>query len=267
MAKVWKQIGSPLRPTEQDIKFLTDEIHAWAEINGAPRALILGVTPELYSLPWPEKTQLLAADHTLGMINIIWPGPRNSVIYADWLTLPLQTASRDIVLCDGGVHLLDHPNGHRQLVEILHRVLAPKGQCIFRLFTPPKKQESVEEVLKDLIEAKIPNLNILKLRLGMALQKSISGGVALKNVWETLHEAAPDFERLAKDINWPLEHLLAVNTYHNSPSKYYFIDVDDVKQLFCQDPGGFSVESIHNPSYELGERCPTVVLRRKDTLG
>ena len=49
IARRWQQVGPPLRPSVQDIAFYTRAI---ADIT-APRALILGVTPELYHLPWP----------------------------------------------------------------------------------------------------------------------------------------------------------------------------------------------------------------------
>lgn len=259
MSKVWEQIGQPLRPTQQDLDFLSEEIKLWADKNGIPRALILGVTPELYHLPWPNETDLMAVDHTQEMIDTIWPGSKDSAICADWPNMPIESNSRDIVMCDGGLHLLDYPDGQIQLIKTLQRVIAPGGLCIFRLFALPKHRETVEQVLDDLFNSNIPNLNILKLRLGMALQTSKTEGVVLENVWETLHQAAPDFERLANKIHWPLEHLLAINAYKNSPSRYYFLKTDEVKDLFDER---FSVKNVHVPDYDLGERCPTVVFCR-----
>lgn len=265
VARQWEQVGPPLRPSTQDIAFLTDAIDSWVRDNGAPRTLILGVTAELYHLPWPNGTNVLAVDHTQCMIDAIWPGPRNAVICAEWTTMPLQQGSRDIVLCDGGVNLLTYPNGHRQLVRTLHRVIASGGLCILRLFVPPKEHEATDNVLQDLLEAKIPDLNLLKLRLWMALHKDITQGIQLKRVWDAIHRVAPDFKRLASRIGWPLEHLLVINTYRNCSVRYFFLSLDDVRHLFCRNPGGFELETVQVPTYELGERCPTVVLRRIDT--
>lgn len=265
IARLWEQVGPPLRPSDQDIAFVKDAIGSWARDNGAPRALILGVTPELYHLPWPNGTDVLAVDHTQSMIDTIWPGPRNAVICADWTTMPLQTCSRNIVLCDGGVNLLAYPREHNQFVRTLHRVIASDGLCIFRLFIPPEERETSNEVLQDLLDAKIPNLNLLKLRLWMALHEDITKGIQLKQVWNAIHQVAPDFNRLASQIGWPVEHLLAINTYRNCSTRYYFIDLGDVCHLFCESPGGFTLEAVHVPTYELGEQCPTVVLRRIDT--
>jgi SAM-dependent methyltransferase len=225
------------------------------------------VTPELYYLPWPNGTDLLAVDHTQGMIDSVWPGPRNAVICADWTNMPLQTSSRDIVLCDGGVHLMTYPHEQRQFVRTLHRVIASDGLFISRLFIPPKKREATGKVLQDLLEAKIPNLNQLKFRLWMAMHEDITHGVELKRIWNAIHGVAPDFNRLASRIGWPLEHLMAINTYRNSSTRYYFLDLDDFCHLFCENPGGFTLESVSVPTYELGEQCPTVALRRIDTSG
>ena len=266
MSRVWELTGPPLRPSGEDIAFYTKAVDSWVRDRGAPRVLILGVTPELYSLPWPAGTNIMALDHTKEMIDTVWPGPRNTAVCADWTALPLQTGSRDIVLCDGGVHLVVYPGDHRQLVRTLHRVVASGGVCIFRLFVPPRKREAVDDVLGNLLEAKIANLNILKLRLGMALQKDSSEGIELKRIWDTIHRVAPDFDRLASRIGWPMEHLLAINTYRNSPVRYYFLTPDDVCRVFCENPGGFTLETVNVPSYELGERCPTVVLARNERL-
>jgi len=137
--------------------------------------------------------------------------------------------------------------------------------CIFRLFVPPRERETAEDVLKDLLEARIDNLNLLKLRLGMAMQDDITQGVELGGIWDAFQRAAPDFDRLASQIGWPLEHLQVINTYRKSATRYYFRSVSDVRHIFCRDPGGFEFEKVYSPTYELGERCPTVVFRRADS--
>ncbi len=261
-ARIWEHVGPPLRPSAEDIAFLNEAIGSWARNQGAPRALILGVTPELYHLPWPDGTDVVAVDHTQSMIDAVWPGPRNRVICADWTAMPLSPASRDIALCDGGIHLLPHPDGQEGLMRALQRVVAPGGLCIFRLFLPPQTRETVDDVLQDLLEAKIPNLNLLKLRLWMALHQDSTEGVPLRVVWDTVRSAARDFDRLAAQIGWPLEHLLTINAYRDSPTRYFFVSLPDVHYMFCEKGGGFTLEAVCVPTYERGECCPTVVLRR-----
>jgi SAM-dependent methyltransferase len=262
LASQWNQIFSPLRPCDQDLAAYHAAIARWSAEHGAPRALILGVTPELYHLPWPAGTQLTAMDHTQRMIDMVWPGPRSAAVCADWTDMPLDNASRDNVLSDGGLSMLSCPHGHARLVRALQRVLSPAGLCAFRLYIPPSPRETPQTVLQDLLDGNIPHLNILKLRLGMALQESSERGVQLGHIWEVLRAAAPDFKGLAEQIGWPLEHLLAINTYRNSFNRYYFPSVAEVCGVFTDNPGGFVLESIQAPTYPLGERCPTIVFRR-----
>jgi SAM-dependent methyltransferase len=262
VARHWRQLGPPLRPTAQDVAFYADAINEWAKSHGVPRALILGVTPELYSLPWPAGSNVMAADQTQDMIDAVWPGPRNAVVRADWKALPLAASSRDVVLCDGGLQLVAYPHGLQNLATCLRRVIAPEGICIFRLFIPPQVRESPELVLNELLAGRIASLNHLKLRLGMALHEDAHDGVGLRQVWDALHDVAPDLESLAARVGWPLEHLLAINTYRDRQTRYYFLKLSELRENFCQEPGGFELEQTYWPTYELGERCPMVVLRR-----
>ena len=262
MARCWQQTGPPLRPAAQDIAFYSDAVREWVRHRGAPRVLLLGVTPELFRLPWPKGTDFLAVDRSQAMIEAVWPGPKEAVLRADWLNLALPESSRDIVLCDGGLHLLAYPEEQRRLVRLLRDTLSDQGLCILRLFVPPCQRESPDEVLNDLLEGRIRNLNVLKLRLGMSLMNCAAEGVELGNLWRAIHEAAPDPERLASRIGWPTEHMLAINAYRDSASRYHFVTVDEVCDLFRGSPGGFEVGHLHVPSYDLGERCPTIVFRR-----
>lgn len=266
MARQWRQAGTPMRPSKQDRSFCIDAVGEWRRHSGvAPRVLLLGVTPDIYRLPWPEGTDILAVDRSQPMIDIVWPGPKEAVLCADWLSMAGPDSSRDIAFCDGGLHLLSYPEEQQQLVRILSSLLSDKGLCIFRLFVPPHQRESSDRVLQDLLEGGISNLNILKLRLAMSLQDCAEKGVELKKVWRALHEISSDLRGLAKKIGWPEEHLLAMNMYRDSTARYSFVTVDKVCDLFCSRSGGFKLRYLHVPSYELGERCPTIVLQRDRT--
>lgn len=262
IARQWQQVGPPLRPSAQDIGFCTDAVREWVRHRGAPRVLLLGVTPEIYRMPWPEGTDILAVDRSQAMIDAVWPGPKEAAQYTDWLSLELPDSSRDIVLCDGGLHLLAYPQEQRLLVHILRDVLSDQGLCVLRLFVPPPQRESPDAVLQDLIEGRISNLNVLKLRLSMSLMDSAANGVELGKVWRAIHAIASDLKGLTARIGWLLEHMLVINAYRGSKARYYFVTVDQVTDLFCGNPGGFYVYRLHMPSYELGERCPTIVFQR-----
>lgn len=261
VARRWHVIGLPLRPSAADVALYAEPIAQWVAEQGAPRALILGVTPELYGLSWPPGTDLIAVDHTPAMIEAVWPGPREAAYCAEWTALPLDDGSRDVALCDGGLILLS-AFGRHLLVRELHRVLAQKGRCILRLFVPPYPRESADAVLSDLLTGKIANPNVLKLRLGMALQENSTQGVVLGLIWDKLADAAPDLTQLADRLGWPREPLLALDTYRDSPIRYYFLTTEEVARAFCVEPGGFTMQSLRFPHYAMGNCCPTLVLRR-----
>ena len=192
-----------------------------------PRVLLLGVTPELYRLPWPEGTQLLAVDRTQAMIDYVWPGPPDSALCSGWTELPLPDASRELMLCDGGLGMMDYPEGQARLAGELRRVVSEGGLCVFRLFAPPEERESVQDVLGDLKGGRIPGLR-----------------------------------RLASELGWSVEHVLTVNMHRDSSERSCWSGVGEVRRLFCESTGGFEMESVEVPPYELGDCCPIVALRR-----
>jgi len=263
MARSWEKTGSPLRPSAEDAASYQSMAEDWIASHGSPRVLLLGVTPEIYRLPWPEGHDFIAIDQATPMIEHVWPGSPAQVLQANWLELPVPTASRDLVFCDGGLHLLDYPKGQRQLIERLHDIIAPGGRCIFRLFTPPPVQETSENVLHDLKAGKIPNLNVLKLRLGMAMQSSPESGIAVHAVWTRLHEFAQgNWEALALHLNWPLDHLKVIDAYRESKARYYFVSHAEAEELFCGQ-NKFVYHATLTSDYVLGERCPMVAFERR----
>ena len=262
VARNWKLHGPPLRPSPQDVRFSEEAVGSWRGQGAPPRVLLLGVTPELYRLPWREGTDFLAVDRTMEAIEAVWPGPREAVRCEEWLEMKLPAASRDIVLCDGGLNLLAYPEEQLQLASILREVLAEEGLCILRLFVRPAERETRDAVLADLMGGRIPNMNVLKLRLWAALQESPSQGVELDTVWRTVQSAAGSLEELASRLGWPLDETLFINAYRGSTTRYWLGTVDEIAKIFCQAVGGFELLSMRVPSYECGRQCPTVVLRR-----
>ncbi len=265
VARLWEQLGSPLRPVDADLAAVRYALKDWCATHpeATPRGVILGVTPELCRLPWPDPAQVVAVDRTLEMIAHVWPGDPAQVICADWRSLPLAAASADFAACDGGLHLLDFPSGQLALFTELARAVAPGGLVVLRLFTPPAKPETVERLLETLFAGGIRDVNCLKLRLGMALQASPESGVALQDVWRTLHSAAGDWSDLAARLGWDIDQLLAIDAYRDSPARYHFVSEAMVVDLSCsRTDGAFEPVDRHVPTYAMGDQCPTLVLRR-----
>ena len=259
LAQLWEHVGSPLRPSEQDVAFYRRNAVELAKTHAPLDALIFGVTPELYLLPWPAGSHVRAVDRSEVMIRAIWPGPLKAAQCAAWTALPVEDQSCDIVMCDGGLQLLDWPIGHQLLAHELERVIRPGGRLVVRMFVPPDLQESADDVLDELIAGKIPNLNILKIRLGMAMARGTPPVVRLRDVWDALNSVAPDLPSLAPQINWPIEHLQTINTYRDASTRYAFICFEQLCEIFCQS-GVFAPLRVEYPAYLLGERCPTVTL-------
>lgn len=264
-ALVWNQLGSPLRPVEADLLPVRGGLASWcADHPGrTPHGLILGVTPELYGLPWPDRRQLRAAERTPEMIAHVWPGNADQVLNTDWEHLSVEPASVDIALCDGGLHLLDHPYGQRRLFGILSDAMAAGGLLILRLFVPPARPETADDVLAALFAGDIGDMNRLKMRLGMALQDAPETGVAVHTVWQTLHDAAGDWPQLARQLGWDLEHVRAIDAYRDSTARKHYIDEPTMLSLADEATGGaFEPVGRYEPGYLMGEQCPTVLLRR-----
>src|ERR1700729_3584228 len=99
---VYANLGSPLLPSPADCGFLERTISEWvaAHPGEALQALVLGVTPALVRIAWPQRSFLAAVDRSESMIASVWPGNVPSVrgaIRADWLALPLRDRSLDLV--------------------------------------------------------------------------------------------------------------------------------------------------------------------------
>lgn len=270
MARDWKRISSPLRPSAQDVESYRQVINIWTQAHPerAPRALILGVTPELYDLPWPERALLRAADRTRAMIDYVWPGPAEAAIHSDWIELDLPDASMDIIVSDGGLIMPDYPRSQQALCNNISRMLAPGGITAFRLYALPAQAESADDVLRALDEGAVPNLSILKLRLGMAMQASPEQGVALADVWKKLRGTlrgklkgeASGWEELADRLGWSHEYLQVIDAYRDSHASYYFTTAEAAVVLF--ENAGLSFVKRLTCSYEMGEQCPVVVFQK-----
>jgi hypothetical protein len=176
--------------------------------------------------------------------------------------MPFQHLSRDVVFCDGGVTAVPFPEGTGRLVDSLDHVLVPGGICALRLYVPPSTRESATAVLEDMVAGRIATLNLLKLRLGMALQTDPHVGVELGTIWSTIHAAAPNFNELALRTGWGLDHLSAIMAYRDSAVRYYFPTAEQVLAVFAERAPAFTLQHSRRPSYKLGECCPVIILRK-----
>lgn len=259
-ARTWQHFGSPLRPCAEDAQWME---HALRTIQpGVERAVLLGVTPELAHMRWPEGCQLLAVDQNAEMIRHQWlptPPANGQVLCGDWQRLPLVDGCVDAVLGDGVLVFFAQPEGARPLLNEVRRLLRPQGRWLLRVFVRPECSESLEQLHRDLRCGAIGSFHTYKWRLAMALQPSLSIGVRPADVWRAWRQWVPSPAELSAATGWPVDEIDTIEAYRDSSATYYFPTLNELHQLLATD---FALLDLHIPSYELGERCPLLALGR-----
>jgi SAM-dependent methyltransferase len=260
IAARWKNVGHPLRPCQEDVE-------NFAELIGLPsrepiRALILGVTPELYHLAWPPGSRVHSVDQSSDMIEAIWPGPAESASNADWLDVPFPDESFDYVLCDGGLTLLDYPRSQQALSTTVARILKRGGRFITRLFAIPDEPEQPCAVIADARAGKIRNVHTLKLRLAMALQTSAQSGIVLHLVYDRIIQEFGSLDGLCAATDWPREEVFTLTSYHLSKGCYHFVTREQCIEVLSSG-GSLAFERRIESRYPLGERCPLLSFGRE----
>src|SRR5262245_43267014 len=154
-ARNWSNLGPPLRPTPDDVRIVEEAVRRrWPAGAGGPRALLLGVTPEIAGCRWPDSTRLVALDRSHPIIEALWPPPAAprgaAVLCGDWLTMPLDSARFDIVVGDGCYNTMTFPAEARSLGREVERVLAPAGFFVIRAFLRPSSPETLDDIARDL---------------------------------------------------------------------------------------------------------------------
>jgi hypothetical protein len=225
--------------------------------------LLLGVTPEIAGLDWPPRSELLAADRSIEMVRLVWPGDvpgRRRAECADWFTLLSHAGPFDVVIGDGSFNTLTFPDGLVAIARLIHRALRADGILVIRLFVEPERRETAAGVFADLQRHAIGSFAVFKFRLAMALQSGSGGGVRLAEVWQVWHDAGIDEAGLRAATGWPLEVIRTIETYRDSPGVLTF-----PTRRQAEDALGelFAVEWESVPNYEMGDRCPTLVLRSR----
>lgn len=262
LAARWELHGPPLRPGPLDVALYQRAVDQLGRKTGV-QALILGVTPEIYRLHWPEGTTLRALDRSREMIDAVWPGQPEQAIEGEWGSPDFEPATFDIVLCDGGLHLLDYPAGQSELVRQLARIVRPGGHIAFRLFLPPERREMPEEVIADLAAGRIRDMNCLKIRLTQAMTNSPVEGVMLDDVWQFLHARIGNRETFFGDLGWEARQVAVIDLYRGSLARYHFADLESVKALFGADRGApFRCIDVTAPAHLMGDRCMHLRLER-----
>lgn len=254
-ARQWALVGPPLRPSAADVAIMQGVVAA----AGVRRGLILGVTPELVTLRWPAGTAVVAIERAREVIDSIFPAgaPGATALQADWRALPCAAGALDVVLGDGSLSNLRFPDGYRALAAELRRVLAPGGQVALRLFAAPARREPLAAVAADLHAGRIGSINALKWRLAMAVQPD-DHNLPVGEILRAFDAVVPDRAALTARLGWARALLDSVDVYRGSALVYSFPTLAEVRAALAP---ALEEVACRVPDYELGDRCPTLVLR------
>lgn len=260
-AHQWASVGSPLRPCAEDIEVAAGLVRE--SFVGQARkltALVLGVTPELATMNWPEETRVLAADRSIDMIRSVWPGVEGQAMCGNWLQLPIHCGHVDCIVGDGCTTVLDSPARQDELASELARLLPVSGCLVLRLFVRPPERESPEMVVDQLLGGRIGSFHAFKWRLAMALVSEPEGAVAVGEIWRFWCEMNIEPRELADRLSWPVEEIATIEAYRNASACYSFPTLEQVRAAFRP---WFVEKHCLVPDYELGERCPTLHWSRR----
>lgn len=262
----WSSVRPPLKPGPADIGFS----EAWiqrrsAELGRAPRAVLLGVTPELAGCAWPPGTRLRAIDISQAMIDSLWPAPGlpedAAAICADWRAMPLPDGDADLMVGDGCFALLPYPAEGRRFCAEARRVLAPGGLIVTRVFLRPDQSESLAEIQAELAAGRIGSVHVLKWRLAAAVQPSAAQGARLGDIYAAWGEIEAAAATSLGRPGWSPDEVASLQRYRDNPACYIFHSRAEFEGLIAPD---FELVEVYTGAYELGERCPSYVLRRRD---
>jgi SAM-dependent methyltransferase len=222
-------------------------------------ALLLGVTPPLASISWPDASFLAAVDRSRSMVRSVWPGDiasRRAAVQADWQALPVRDGSLDLVAGDGSLSSVRYPDGYRAICRAIRRGLKPDGLVTLRVYVPPTAKEEPGDVVAEL--SRHATFHQFKLRLLMALQASPEEGSHLDRAHRYWTECTIDRAALAAATGWRREEIDTIDRYRGLDESYTFPALEELLPLLEES---FSVQSISVPTYPFGVCCPTLVLR------
>jgi hypothetical protein len=252
-ARQWEVIGSPLRPTAEDIQLLQQYLPP--SVDGP--VLLLGVTAELRVL----ATQLVAVDHSDAMVARFHAQPviaGQSVQLGDWRALDQYFSPQYFAaaLGDGSLNMLHFPTDYTRLFNALAVTLRVGAPFACRLFAAPShtEVETPEAVFAAAEAGRIGSFHAFKWRLAHALvAQQATPNIAVQDIFTAFAGYVPDRDALAACTGWPRAHIDTIDAYAQADTVYSFPSLDALAAIL---PHGWQIRQHVFPSYELGERCP-----------
>ncbi|MBU3693808.1 MAG: hypothetical protein FGM40_03145 [Rhodocyclaceae bacterium] len=266
-AGMWSRLGPPLRPSPGDLGIFQRAIDDWqvrrGQEAGAPRALILGATPELWSLAWPDRDKLLVLEPDPVVAAELWPGTPGSVEVRSWQTLSPADGHFDLVFCDAGLHTLGYPNEQADFRRRIAAVTARGALLAFRLLCPPSRHESTHRVTSELWSGNVGDMSQLIFRLTISMQRSPAAGVRLDTVWLKLRSLCKDWHTLSLRTGWDLDSVAVADYFRASQAKHHYFGLVEMLNRFGYSDGQyFQMIRLTTGGGALAAQCPVVTFER-----
>jgi hypothetical protein len=262
LAARWQHVQTPLRPDHVDSRHAQQAIDAVAASCPQPKVLLLGVTPELARLRFPDRASLLAVDSSREMIGALWKPSAHCgslAVRARWESLPVKAGGIDLVLADGSFCCLPDMASISRVMDVVASAMDRGALMHLRTFVRPDIQESIESILLDVCAGIAGSVHAAKWRVAMALQGSSDDGVALADVWRVF-ERLGDRRQLCELTGWPQSAAATLDAYRNATSRMCFPSLSITRKFLGVH---FDELTCRVPDYELGERCPSFLLRKR----
>jgi hypothetical protein len=264
IATRYQWMGAPLRPSQEHIGFLEKAVAGLAgqESRRALKALLLGLTPDIVRMRWPENLLLIGMDNSWPMVHALWAGSvpgRRTVVCGDWLAPPLPNGLVDLAVGDGSVNSLRSSDEVHRLAANVSLILKRRGAWFLRCYVQPSVKEQPQEVFDALHRRQISSCHHFRMRLLMAVQENTLTGVSLAEVhrhWEQRDRHAS----LPSGLGWEQPAVDLIEFYAGSETRYWFPTLALLREILHQY---FEEDAIHFSRGELDERCPTLVLRTR----
>jgi hypothetical protein len=252
-------------PHEQDISAYEHALieHFGSGGHSGVDAVILGVTPSVALMRWPLATKVVGIELSPAVIKAIWPGDipgTRQARCASWGTLEGMKNSCDVVVGDGSFIACRFPDEARRLVKAVRACIRDGGIFIVRIYTRPDCKESIDHLMGDLFSTRCPGVDEFKLRLYLAMQRSLSEGVAVQDAARVLDDYRIDRKVMTERFGWTLSAVEPFSIWRKSSAVYSFPSLEEFRELTGD---WFSEVSITFPTYSVGTCCPILALRPK----
>lgn len=258
--------GFPLRPpaeaVESIFEIISNLIIKKKLIVKDICMVLLGVTPELANLPWPNNIKLKAFDKNKDMIKNVWISPKkisSSVNQSLWQKMPLESGSVHFILGDGCTTQLSNRKAYKDFFKEQRRIIRNDGFLLLRCFLNTERKESNNQIIKSALQGRIQFFGSLKWRIAMALLSNHhTFSIKVKKIHSTFNTLFPFRNELVKSCHWDINLINTIDTYKNSDISYTFPSLKELKILIAPQ---FEIIKIYYPHYELTKRCPIILMK------